>query len=318
MQKLLFLTPHLSTGGLPQYLLKKIELLKNDFVVYVIEYANVTTQYRVQRDKIEAIVKDRFYSLPEKHKLPALQKAFSDINPDIVHLEEHPECFWYSPDEEVFNWIYRQDRRYLLIETCHNSIFNPANKKYYPDKFIFVSSGQAEKYKPLNIPIEIIEYPIEDLPRTLTREEACQQLELDPAKKHILNVGLFTKGKNQGEALRIAKRLVDKPYQFHFVGNMAVNFEEYWKPLIESLPPNCKVWGERSDVEAFYQAADLFLFTSKLETNPLVVREAISWKLPVLMYNLPIYGKDYVKLPNTHFLDSDLTQNINQLEKILS
>ena len=28
MQKLLFIAPHLSTGGLPQYLTKKIELLR--------------------------------------------------------------------------------------------------------------------------------------------------------------------------------------------------------------------------------------------------------------------------------------------------
>ena len=31
MQKLLFIAPHLSTGGLPQYLTKKIELLQNEF-----------------------------------------------------------------------------------------------------------------------------------------------------------------------------------------------------------------------------------------------------------------------------------------------
>ena len=31
MKKILFLAPHLSTGGLPQYLTKKIELIKNEF-----------------------------------------------------------------------------------------------------------------------------------------------------------------------------------------------------------------------------------------------------------------------------------------------
>jgi hypothetical protein len=33
MEKLLYVAPHLSTGGLPQYLTKKIELLKNDFEI---------------------------------------------------------------------------------------------------------------------------------------------------------------------------------------------------------------------------------------------------------------------------------------------
>ena len=30
MKKLLYIAPHLSTGGLPQYLTKKIELLRDD------------------------------------------------------------------------------------------------------------------------------------------------------------------------------------------------------------------------------------------------------------------------------------------------
>ena len=42
MQKLLFIAPHLSTGGLPQYLCKKIELLKNDFEIYLVEWVDHT------------------------------------------------------------------------------------------------------------------------------------------------------------------------------------------------------------------------------------------------------------------------------------
>jgi len=38
MQKLLFIAPHLSTGGLPQYLTKKIELLQNEFDIYLVEW----------------------------------------------------------------------------------------------------------------------------------------------------------------------------------------------------------------------------------------------------------------------------------------
>ena len=43
MEKILFIAPHLSTGGLPpQYLVKKIELLKGEFEIYLIEYNNST------------------------------------------------------------------------------------------------------------------------------------------------------------------------------------------------------------------------------------------------------------------------------------
>ena len=53
MQKLLFIAPHLSTGGLPQYLTKKIELLKDAYDIYVIEYEDITGgRLVIQKNKI--------------------------------------------------------------------------------------------------------------------------------------------------------------------------------------------------------------------------------------------------------------------------
>ena len=42
MGKLLYVAPHLSTGGLPQYLTKKIELLKDSFEIYLVEWSDCT------------------------------------------------------------------------------------------------------------------------------------------------------------------------------------------------------------------------------------------------------------------------------------
>jgi hypothetical protein len=42
MQKLLFIAPHLSTGGLPQYLTKKIELLRDTYEIYLVEWVDCT------------------------------------------------------------------------------------------------------------------------------------------------------------------------------------------------------------------------------------------------------------------------------------
>ncbi len=113
----------------------------------------------------------------------------------------------------------------------------------------------------------------------------------------------------------------DYPIQFHFIGNQADNFKYYWEPIMKDFPPNCKWWGERSDVDAFYQMADLFLFTSRghindKETMPLVIREAISWRVPSLIYNLDVYLNYFNKYDNIEYLNfSDKNQNI---EKILN
>ena len=62
--RILYITPHLSTGGAPQYLLKKIELLHDDNDIYVIEY-NDLGHYRVQKDKILNILNDRLITLSD-------------------------------------------------------------------------------------------------------------------------------------------------------------------------------------------------------------------------------------------------------------
>ena len=46
---------------------------------------------------------------------------------------------------------------------------------------------------------------------------------------------------------------------------------------------------------------DLFLFTSRgskndKETMPLVIREALSYQIPQLLYNLPVYQNYFDKL----------------------
>jgi autotransporter strand-loop-strand O-heptosyltransferase len=58
---------------------------------------------------------------------------------------------------------------------------------------------------------------------------------------------------------------------------------------MDDLPSNVKVWGERSDVSTFMKAADVFMFNSTWECNPLVLREAASYGLKILSRNLPEY-----------------------------
>ena len=170
---------------------------------------------------------------------------------------------------------------------------------------MFVSNWQINQYKDINIPSVLVEYPIEYKQRP-DREWALRDLGLDPTKKHVLHVGLFTPRKNQKEFFEYAKSLPE--YVFHSVGNQAGNFAHYWEPLMIDKPSNVVWHGERKDVDRFYQAMDLFLFTSHgndkdKETMPLVIREAISNKIPTLIYNLPVYLNYFDKFDNIKYLD---------------
>jgi len=133
----------------------------------------------------------------------------------------------------------------------------------------------------------------------------------------VLNVGLWTPGKNQKEGLEIARKYPDM--MFHFVGNQAGNFKSYWEPLMQDLPANVWVWGERTDIDTFMTAADIFMFNSTWECNPLVIREAIGHGLPIVARNLPQYAGMYdeflydintdleliAKYPNTYVVPKD-------------
>jgi hypothetical protein len=144
---------------------------------------------------------------------------------------------------------------------------------------------------------------------------ALETLGLDKNKFHVINIGLFTQRKNQGELIEIAKKFdVNDKIQFHFIGNTAPNFESYWKQLLSNLPNNCKIWGERNDVELFYEMADLFYFASKgnqidKETNPLVVRESISYNLPILLKNIDSYEGMFDNVDNVFFISDDIEEN---------
>jgi glycosyltransferase involved in cell wall biosynthesis len=318
MKKLLYVAPHLSTGGLPQYLTKKIELLKGEFEIYLIEWVNHTGGvFVVQRNKILSLVDpDKFFTLEENHQ-DTIVDLINIINPDIVHLEEIPEFF--MPDDIALK-IYSRDRKYLIVETSHDSSFDTNNKRFFPDKFMFVSEWQVQQYKGLDIPKVVVYYPIEYKERP-NREEALRKLGLDPSKKHVLHVGLFTPRKNQAEFFEYAKALPE--YEFHSVGNQADNFRNYWEPLMADKPSNLTWWNERSDVDNFYSAMDLFLFTSRgherdKETMPLVIREAVSWQIPQLLYNLPVYLNYWDNFETIKYLEFDkFEDNCKRISQVL-
>ncbi|NDB27969.1 FkbM family methyltransferase [archaeon] len=312
---ILYITPHLSTGGAPRYLLEKIKLLNDICDVYCIEYIDITGGILVvQKSEIQKLLGNKLITIGEnKHQII---EEIKRIAPDVVHFEEMPEYFC---DYEVAKAIYNPDRKYKIFETSHDSSFNPENKLFFPDKFLFVSEYQRQMMQSIDVDSEVVEFPITYKNKT-DRLQALKVLDLDPNLVHVINIGLFTSRKNQKELIDYARQLTGLPVQFHFIGSLADNFKSYWEEAIKDLPPNCKIWGERSDVDNFYNAADLFFFASRgfehdKETSPLVIKECIGWNLPIFLYNLPVYCNMYNKYSNMLFLSMDKNDNLNYLSK---
>ncbi len=286
--KILYLAPHLSTGGMPSFLLKQVELLNDLYDIHVVEYQFFTADFVVHRNAIKEILGNKVYTLGDTKS--ELIDIIEGIRPDIVHLHDVAERF----DYDTMSQLYNTSRTYRIVETCHDVWFNPdKERKFHPDAYAFCSVYHREvTFK--NMPTSrkwVIEFPID--PKESNKIEGT---------KDVVNVGLWTPGKNQAEGIEIAKNNPD--WNFHFVGNQAGNFQEYWEPLMKDLPPNVKVWGERDDVDSFLKHANVFMFNSIVECNPLALREAIAYNLPIIAHNLPQYYGMYAEYIQP--IDTDL------------
>ena len=326
-KKLLFLAPHLSTGGMPQFVLKRVEAMStvSEYEIHVVEYTQYSTVYNVQRDQLIEKLGDRFHSIGYLNSLDITQrgemlmKKIEEINPDIIHIDECPESFdgFNQLDRSAMDWLY--GKSWKVVETSHNIWFDSANKVNDPDAYFMCTPYHLETFSERGGLKPVIEYPIIDnKPSTLEKAKARGTLGLSIDKIHILNVGLWTQGKNQAEGVNIA-RIVEAShpgqFQFHFVGNQAENFENYWGPVMKNLPDNVTVWGERTDVNTFMSACDAFMFNSTWECSPLALREAIGHGLITFSRDLPQY-KDMFTPYIVPFTD-DLHENVDQLIRTL-
>ena len=286
--KILFLAPHLSTGGAPQFLLKRIESLKEytDNEYYVVEYQCHSLDFVVQRNAIKSLLAENFTTLYEDKM--ELFKVIEQWQPDIIHIDEPSERL----DRQMIAKLYDPNRKYRIVETCHDISFNPDDEKlFHPDLYAFCTPYHEQTFANMESKFVTIQYPIDK-----------QEVNAVRYGKHVLNVGLWTRGKNQAEGLEIARRYPNMT--FHFVGNQAGNFKDYWEPLMKDIPDNVKIWGERKDVDTFMEMADIFMFNSTWECNPLVLREAISYGLPIIARNLPQYGDMFTEYLQP--IDTDL------------
>jgi autotransporter strand-loop-strand O-heptosyltransferase len=314
-KRILFLAPHLSTGGMPSFLLKRIESLleySKELELYVVEFSNHSDHFVVQKNKIKELLPPSHFWTLGQDKMELIN-IIEENEFDIIHLDEMIEAFdFHNPmTPDLMNYLYKNDRTWKIVETCHNIIFQPnLEKHFHPESYAYCTPWHKENtFKEMPSYGEVFEFPIENkIPSSTEKIESKLKLGFNPNKKHVVNVGLWTSGKNQKEGVELA-RLIEKTnpeYQFHFVGNQAPNFQDYWQPIMNDLPSNVKVWGERNDVNLFLTASDIFMFNSTWECNPLVLREAISYGLPTLSRNLPQYMDMFTNY--IHPIDDDINK----------
>lgn len=328
-KKFLFITGHLSTGGAPKYLEWLIkQKAKENIIIKVIEWNLYSEEYNVQRKEIINFVgQDNFitighYSESEetfKQKEKIAIDLINEFKPDFIHLNDFSEQFAIrGMSDDFVSFLYSKDRKYKIYETLHDSLFDLKNKKNIPDEFWFCSDYHEGLAKQLNLNYKIVEMEIENKIRP-DRSFTLLSLGLDHTKYHVLHVGLFCKNKNQKFITELAKQFIDKPVEFHFIGNLCY-FDEC---EIDKNQKNCRFWGERSDVDKFMSCMDLFIFPSLRELNPISVKEALSWNMKCFVSDLEIFRKKYSDNKNITIISNDnlkhyMFKNLLQTDKNIS
>jgi HK97 family phage prohead protease len=129
--KILFLAPHLSTGGMPSVLLKRIQALEGfDAEIIVVEYSNHSDEYVVQKNEIKKLVHKIYTLVDNKMELMDIIKRH---NIHLVHIEEMVEDSVNNFPVDLLNDLYDNNRTWKVVETCHNVYFKPDIEKKYQE-----------------------------------------------------------------------------------------------------------------------------------------------------------------------------------------
>jgi len=310
-KKYLFIAGHLSTGGGPKYLEWLIKKIKNEGnIIKVVEWNLYSPNFVIQRNEIiNTVGKDNFISVGcyyeedsvfyDKEK--DIKNYINDFAPDYIHLNDLPEEFAIKPmSKDFLEFLYKKDRAYKILETCHTSQFDFKEKIYIPDAFWFCSDYHLKLSKNIDIEKKVIEM---ELPFNIrpNRGDTLKELGLDANCYHVLQVGLFHKNKNQKFTFDIAKNFLNKKIIFHFIGNLCYIDE----CGIDRNQKNCMIWEERNDVQKFMSCMDLFVMPSLQELNPISIKEALSWNMKCFISDLDAYRDNYKNNKNISFIKDD-------------
>lgn len=219
--------------------------------------------------------------------------------------KENPAVFvtsywmtFMAPMMVFWTWFLPKSTHKIAI--IHN--LNPHEKRFFDsffnrlflnayDAFVVLSAAvetEVLALKPQAKVIVLPHPPYEAKPTTLSKEEACEALGLDPQKKTLLFFGLIRPYKGLSELIA-AFELLDESYQLLIAGEVYGDPTVYHEAL-NKLPFNnwkfVSTYIPESDVATYFRAADLVVLPYLSATQSGVRALALSQQRAVLCTNV--------------------------------
>lgn len=327
--KLVFVIEHLGLGDGPEFLLRRIQELKkiDKYDIHVIEWTKWSDEFQSLRNQVIAECGiNQFWNLGERNELPDtyienrwnIRSILQTIEADIIHFEESPENFDEFPSD-IQDWIYSNQRPWRIVESSHDSTFEPnCAKQWEPDAYSLIGFDQFDnQFSEMKAPKELIQFPIDalEISDSMSREEILGDFKMSGEEiKHIVNLGPICPSGNQEYLVTLAQEFLKRGhnnYQFHLVGPLDPDFENYWSPLVAHLPENVKIWGEQVDTWKWLRVAEVVLHTSIQDIDPIAFKLALANGARLVGFPLRAYRGTY----DGTF--TELTGNLDQDFEIL-
>lgn len=172
----------------------------------------------------------------------------------------------------------------------------------FPYRIIFVSDSTRDAYMSLNthhnftvipngLDLSMVEQALSDWPR----DRARAILNVGKDEVAILLMGTVTPRKGQHDLpLALSKLPANfyKKIQCFIVGDRPCEYSQKLSRIVRELPGDLQaritIIPETSEVACYYRTADIFVCTSRIESYPRVILEAMAHGLPII--TTPVFG----------------------------
>lgn len=252
--------PHLSTGGMPRYVLNLVKgLRQHPFDVYLVE--NMDYGY----DKVKSLLRPLVVAHERTEDLSGFCKKH-DIQ--IVHAHD---WLWQRPDLPTLFTPHVYDVKHLA---------NIRNQDV--DMFVLINSAQAKllhgrPYKYIPSFVDTDEFRAERFAGR--RKEILAKYGL-PDAPVVINVGLVSANKNQDTLVR---NWHDVNASLVIVGPLADNTRETWEPLVAMKKEDVFFLGEQDNVAELLSVADMAALPSFEDCASLAMLEAAAMGVPLVL-----------------------------------
>ena len=176
----------------------------------------------------------------------------------------------------------------LKIRNCNLTLEMVKEALKKATQVVFVCEAQQKLYKP-SAPSQVIYVGVPPPPLIHTKSYSQRNPELPFT---FLCIGIICPRKNQIWAVELFKKFKEGKTNVRLVIVGARYIRQYEIDYVNALKkaigedPAIEVHDVTENVDAYYQDADVLLFTSTNEVTPMVISEAMSYEIPVITTNI--------------------------------